>query len=137
MTVVLTEAGATEIAGAETSGDELWLQRGDVTRACGWTMKPEGLCQGDVCMPVPRADSQRYVRDEQINIAAFWRLMGRPVLHAADGNTWMLGTSASERAAALKTLDAPDFRLPDLDGTLHALSDYRGKRVLLTTWSSW
>lgn len=32
---------------------------------------------------------------------------------------------------------APDFALPDLDGTLRRLSDYRGKVVLLNFWSTW
>jgi hypothetical protein len=27
--------------------------------------------------------------------------------------------------------------LPDLDGNLHRLSDYRGKKVLLSAWASW
>ena len=30
-----------------------------------------------------------------------------------------------------------DFELPDLDGKLHRLSDYRGQKVLLVTWASW
>ncbi|MBX9604973.1 MAG: redoxin domain-containing protein [Gammaproteobacteria bacterium] len=49
----------------------------------------------------------------------------------------MLGAAASDRGRALCTLEAPDFTLPDIDGNLHSLSDYRGKRVFLTTWSSW
>ena len=32
---------------------------------------------------------------------------------------------------------APDFTLPDLDGKLHSLSDYRGKKVVLMSWASW
>ncbi|MBI3988531.1 MAG: TlpA family protein disulfide reductase [candidate division NC10 bacterium] len=32
---------------------------------------------------------------------------------------------------------APDFTLPDLDGTTRKLSDYRGKVVLLNFWSTW
>jgi hypothetical protein len=63
--------------------------------------------------------------------------MGRPVLHDDASETWMLGAGAGDRAKALKTLNAPDFTLPDLDGKMHSLSDYRGKRVFLTTWSSW
>jgi peroxiredoxin len=34
-------------------------------------------------------------------------------------------------------LDAPDFTLPDLTGAEHALSEHRGKKVLLATWASW
>ena len=30
---------------------------------------------------------------------------------------------------------APDFELPDLDGRLHCLSDYRGRIVILNFWS--
>ena len=30
---------------------------------------------------------------------------------------------------------APDFELPDLDGTLHRLGDYRGRIVVINFWS--
>jgi peroxiredoxin len=33
--------------------------------------------------------------------------------------------------------EAPDFTLPDLDGSTHRLSDYRGKVVLLNLWTTW
>ena len=32
---------------------------------------------------------------------------------------------------------APDFRLRKLDGSRVALSDFRGKRVLINSWASW
>ena len=32
---------------------------------------------------------------------------------------------------------APDFRLPDMDGTDHALSDFRGQVVMLNFWATW
>jgi hypothetical protein len=38
---------------------------------------------------------------------------------------------------ALRSLEAPDFSLPDVAGRMHALSDHRGKKVLLVTWASW
>lgn len=32
---------------------------------------------------------------------------------------------------------APDFSLPDLQGKLHRLSDYRGRVVFLNLWATW
>jgi hypothetical protein len=32
---------------------------------------------------------------------------------------------------------APDFRLTKLDGSSVALSDFRGRRVLINSWASW
>ena len=137
MTTVLTENGAANLAGVQTEGEALWLPVDDVTRAIGWTMKPEGLCQDDICVAVPRDRRDEFVREDAVNVAAFWRHMDRPVLHDASGDTWMLGAGAAERGRQLETLEAPDFTLPDLEGKPHALSDYRDKRVFLTTWSSW
>jgi thiol-disulfide isomerase/thioredoxin len=31
----------------------------------------------------------------------------------------------------------PDFSLPDMDGELHSLQDYRGKVVLINFWATW
>ncbi len=137
MVTVVTEAGACDVASATSDGENLWVARAAVESTIGWALKPEGLCQGDLCVPLPDVNTDHFVNDKAVNIAAWWRLMDRPVLHDASGDTWMLGASAYERANALQSLAAPDFTLPDLDGTLHSLSDYRGKRVFLTTWSSW
>ena len=137
MVTVLTESGAGNVSSAKASGDDLWVTRGDVESAIGWTLKPEGLCQGEVCVPLPRTNTEQFVNGDDVNVAAWWKLMGRPVLHDDTSETWMLGAGAGDRADALKSLDAPDFTLPDLDGKMHSLSDYRGKRVFLTTWSSW
>ena len=44
---------------------------------------------------------------------------------------------AAARAEALRSGMAPDFELPDLDGRLHRLSDYRGRKVVLYAYGSW
>ena len=37
----------------------------------------------------------------------------------------------------LEELAAPQFRLPDVNGRLHELSMYRGRKVLLNFWATW
>lgn len=32
---------------------------------------------------------------------------------------------------------APDFALSDIEGKMHKLSDYKGKKILLTFWATW
>jgi hypothetical protein len=95
------------------------------------------LCRHDVCVPVPAGREDEFVDGEEVNLAAFWRQMNRPAIATPDGDVWVLGAGAAERAEALASLRAPDFQLPDLAGNLHALSEHRGKKVLLATWASW
>lgn len=45
-------------------------------------------------------------------------------------------TEARTHMAGVGAL-APNFRLPKLDGGTVALSDFRGKRVLINSWGSW
>jgi hypothetical protein len=126
MVTVLTEQG--ELAVAATDG--LWLSAKDAERATGWTLKPEGICREDMCVPMP-------VRDGRVDVAAFWRLLDRPVVHDSAGETWVLGAGAEQRNNALAGLVAPDFTLPDLAGVPHTLSALRGNKVFLCTWASW
>jgi hypothetical protein len=122
-------------ADARAGGDALWVALPELERATGWLLKPEGVCRGDVCVPVPAGREEELVRDERLDLAAFARLLGDPVVH--EGDVWVVGESARGRAAALQSLEAPDFTLPDLEGRPHSLSDYRGHKVLLVSWASW
>jgi hypothetical protein len=122
---------------AQIKDNDLWLTRKDVEQKLGWTMKPEGLCQDEQCFPYPIDAEIGFLENEHLNVSAFWRLMEKPVLYDEMRETWLLGAGHKERSEKLFSLEAPDFRLPDLHGKFHSLSDYRGKRVYLTTWSSW
>jgi hypothetical protein len=137
MTTVLTELGPVEVTAGPGRDDELWLSAQDTEALTGWTMKPEGLCRDDVYMPVPVERTDDYVRDGLINLAAFWRRMNNPLAYSRNEDSWAFGVSAQARKASLNSLAAPDFSLPDLDGGVHSLSDYRGKKVFLATWASW
>ena len=132
---VIHESTETALTDATGAGDSLWLERGDIERTTGWAWKAEGLCRDEVCMPLFRAEAM--VDGNKLDVAAFWRNAGWPVVHDTSSELWVLGEGAAHRAGALKSLTAPDFELPDLDGNLHRLLDYRGRRVFLVTWASW
>ncbi len=137
MVMILHDVGETSLPSAHVEGESLWVERADVERATGWAWKPEGLCRGDVCMPLPRRPDQPLADGDRLDLAAVWRHAGWPVVHDAAGQVWVLGEGAAQRAAALASGEAPDFELPDLEGRLHRLSDYRGRRVFLVAWASW
>lgn len=137
MVTLLTESGEHEVKGAEASTEALWCPARETRLATGWEAKPEGLCKGPVCVPLPMGREREFVDGGWINLAALWRHLGQPAVRSDRGHAWVLGESAGERTAALASLEAPDFALPDPSGRMHRLSDYRGKKVFLVTWASW
>jgi AhpC/TSA family len=137
MATLLTETTETVLPDARVEGERLWLSPADLEAATGWSPRPEGLCRGPVCVPVPPGRERDFLRDGRVDVAALWRHQGQPLVHSADGSAWALGTAAADRAAALRSLQAPDFTLPDRDGRPHSLSAHRGKKVLLVSWASW
>ena len=120
---------ATEVDG------HLFLAAADVEASLGWALKPQGLCRGDVCMPV--RDRSRLVADAGIDLACLADVLARPLALDASAGVAVLGGSAMDRGQQLASLEAPDFTLPDLEGKPHSLSDYRGRKVLLLAYASW
>ena len=137
MITVLHEQSETSCAGARAEGNHLWLDATEFASITGWTLKPEGFCRGDVCVPIPHTRAREFVDGSAVDAAAVWTRMGNAIAHDAARTVWVLGSNASERGSTLRSLDAPAFSLPDLDGQMHALADHRGKKVFLVTWASW
>lgn len=129
MTTVLVDAGDFSV----DASDGLRVTPADAERMTGWTLKAEGMCRGDVCVPLPAG----MTAGGRVDLAAFWRHLGNPLLTDAAADVWVLGVGAEGRNAALMGLEAPDITLPDLAGEPHSLAALRGKKVLLTTWASW
>ena len=129
MTTVLTPAGDFEVK----VRDGLRMTDADAERVTGWTLKPEGMCRADLCVPMPASA----VKGREVDVEAFWTKLGGPVVASEARDVWALGAPAEERNAALEGLQAPDFTLPDIDGTPRSLSQLRGRKVFLATWASW
>ena len=129
MTVVLTPTAEYKVS----TRDGLWMSAADAGKVTGWTLKPEGMCRDERCVPLPAAA----VKGSDVDVEAFWQRLGGPVIASQDGDAWALGAPADERNAALEELQAPDFTLPDIDGVPRTLSQLRGKKVFLATWASW
>jgi hypothetical protein len=129
MTKILTPTDEYDVA----AHDGLWLSPVDAERVTGWTLKPEGMCRGDLCMPLPASA----LVPNEVDLEAFWRKLGGPVVASEARDAWALGAPAEERNAALEGLEAPDFTLPDLDGMPRTFSQLRGRKVFLATWASW
>jgi hypothetical protein len=131
----IIENGEASNLRASVAGDRVSIPAAELERTLGWTLKAEGLCRDEICVPVRNREA--LVDSSGIDLASFAAALGRPVAVDAAENTAALGTATHDQAARMASLDAPDFTLPDLDGQLHSLSDHRGKKVLLIAYASW
>ena len=123
---------------AAVEGEALWLSHADLARATGWEIKPQGACLGERCVPIPTDRAAEFVRPGGFfNLTALARHTGQPFAMDDHHAIWSFAATAEEIGSRLRTLTAPDFTLPDLDGNMHSLSDYRGRKVLLLSWASW
>ena len=139
---IIYDSVVTEVAAAPTANTaDLWITTSDLTRATGFELKPKGVCRGELCFPLPKARQQAFLKKQGkltwFNLSEFARLVRQPAAYDAEQAVWFFGPRADEQNGYIATLQAPDFKLPDMNGKLHALSNFRGKKVLLLTWASW
>jgi hypothetical protein len=113
--------------------DALWIQKADLPRINDFELKPQGACRADVCIPIPRA----MTRGGYFNLSAFAQRVGQRVISDPANRVWSFGEIPVVRGAYLESRMAPDFSIPDRKGRHIALSQFRGKKVLLVTWASW
>lgn len=114
-----------------------WLMAGDAFESLtGWTLKPEGMCRGDICAPIYHRDKV-LSPDGLIDLQHAAGVIGMTAVVDTDRGVAALCASAPARAEDMVSLRAPDFTLPTLDGTPVHLHDFDRRKVLLLAWSSW
>ncbi len=94
----------------------------------GWTLKPEGACKGDLCIPI--ADEVRASNDT----VAIAEAMGLPVVSSPTHGLVSIGPE-SVGNRALTTAVAPDVVLPDLEGNPFHLSSLKGQKIVVFAWA--
>jgi hypothetical protein len=137
---IIYEDHATEMSAANEDAGQLWVTTVDLERATGFELKPQGVCRNELCFPLPKSREQEFVRKSKgkiwFNLVAFAQLVHQPVAHDVALATWYFGLRADQRHA-LSSLEAPDFSLPDMNGKIHSLSDFRGKRFCWSLGLLW
>ena len=139
---IVYDGNVTDVTALPTSNAaDLWITFADLKRATGFENKPKGVCREELCFPLPKARKDAFLKPQGkttwFNLSEFARLVRQPAAFDAEQSTWFFGPRADEQNGFVATFKAPDFKLPDMHGKLHSLSDYRGKKVLLLTWASW
>ena len=104
------------------------IPRSEFEAGTGWTLKPQGACQGEVCIPLSQPAG------DPVDVARVAGEIGMPLAASPEHGLWALGP-ASIGARALASAEAPDLRLPNLDGEEVRLSSLRGRKVLLYAWA--
>lgn len=104
------------------------IPKAEFEAGTGWTLKPEGACQGHVCVPLSRPIG------EIVDVEEVARDMAMPLVAAPEQGLWALGP-ATIGSRALASAEAPELRLPDLDGQEFRLSSLHGQKVLLYAWA--
>jgi hypothetical protein len=97
----------------------------ELERRTGWSIKPEGACRGDVCVPL----------SAPFDVGDLAQRLGMALEHDQRHRLWALGPESGGKALASAQL--PDIVLPDREGRDFALRSLRGTKVFMIAWASW
>ena len=121
--------------------NDLWVVPADLPRVNGFELKPEGACLDELCVPVLQdRDSAMFVTragQPWFNVTELARRLEQSFVADHEHRVWSFGEIPVTRTRFLRSAIAPDFALPNREGELVRLSDFRGKKVLIVTWASW
>jgi hypothetical protein len=121
------------------SSTGLWVTPEDLTRVNGFELKPEGACFEALCIPL-KADSPLLKEQDGrtwFDLVGFAERLEQPFVADTDNRVWSFGEVPTKRDSMLADATAPDFEVVDRQGKGVRMSDFKGKKALIITWSSW
>ncbi len=118
-------------------GDSLLINPEDLARINGFELKPEGVCYEDMCIPM--TDDLLVTQDTRkwFDLTAFADLLGQPYVVDHEAGVWSFAEIPIKRENMKVNAMAPEFELTDRQGEVVRMSDFKGKKALIVTWSSW
>lgn len=119
------------------SGEGLLIRPDDLPRVNGFELKPEGACYQDMCIPLSDRFFVEVDGRQWFDLAAFADLLEQPYVADAEDRVWSFGEIPVKRESMMVDAMAPDFEVTDRQGNVVRMSDFKGKKTLIVTWSSW
>jgi hypothetical protein len=119
------------------NGEGLLIRPEDLSRVNGFELKPEGACFKDMCIPMN--DDLLVEQDgrQWFDLTAFADLLEQPYVADRESRVWSFAEIPAKRESMLVDAMAPEFEVIDRQGKVVRLADFKGKKALIVTWSSW
>ena len=122
---------------ATGDGDRLLIQPEDLVRVNGFELKPEGACYEDLCIPLKDHLFLEQGGRRWFDLTAFADLLEQPWVADPEARVWSFAEIPAKREGMMVDAMAPDFEVTDRQGNVVRMADFRGKKALVVTWSSW
>ena len=119
----------------QTEADELFITPSDLPRINNFRCERDVVCLADIRLPLRGLLVSRG-GTTWLHLTKMARVLHQACVVDRDLAVWSFSTLAPD-PDALRRTRAPDFALPNLDGDVVRLSDFRAKKVLLLAWASW
>jgi peroxiredoxin len=135
--VILIDVDGREHAVVTRAG---YVDAADLAAATGWTLKPEGLCRDDTCVPLFGRDVAAPGDGRGIDLTEWAAALGLLVARDEEAGhepVVALAPSAETRRREFADGRAAPLDLVDVDGNPVSFGDLSGHKRVLVTWASW
>ena len=118
-------------------GEGLLIDPGDLQSINGFEIKPEGVCYGDLCIPLDAALMVEQAGRKWFSLTALAALLEQPFVVDLEAGVWSFAEIPAKRENMMVSAMAPELELTDREGQVVRMADLKGKKALIVTWSSW
>lgn len=118
-------------------GDELLIRPEDLPAVNGFELKPEGACFADLCIPIKDDLLVEQNGRQWFNLTAFANLLEQQCVADIESRVWSFAEIPAKCENMMVNAMAPDFEIEDRQGNVIRMADFKGKKALIVTWSSW